>query len=164
MRLFFSFNLFIFSICVVQAQIEISEREMKINNFPCSKCHSDNTNTNVTFPLSKPHDKIQFNHMKEVKNCSSCHHKKNRNELVLITGQSLSFNLSYLQCAQCHGEKFRDWELGIHGKQIGSWDKEKYRFNCTDCHNPHSPQFPKYVADPAPKHPSLKRKGYPLHE
>jgi len=46
-----------------------------------------------------------------------------------------------LDCGQCHGDKYRDWRAGIHGKRVGQWDGEKSYFLCVNCHNPHSPGF-----------------------
>jgi hypothetical protein len=51
------------------------------------------------------------------------------------------FTESYRLCGQCHGDKFRDWRGGIHGKRVGMWDGAKTYFLCVNCHNPHSPRF-----------------------
>lgn len=139
------------------AQVELEKRELQVKNFPCMKCHSAFTHEQAKFPLKKPHNDMKFKHFEKVKNCFLCHDKGNRNELKLITGEKVNFNKSYMVCAQCHGEKARDWKLGIHGRQIGKWNGPKYRFSCTNCHNPHTPQFPRMKAEPPPQHPHHKK-------
>ena len=42
-------------------------------------------------------------------------------------------------CAQCHGEKHRDWSEGIHGLNTGGWRGTVSRRLCTACHDPHAP-------------------------
>jgi hypothetical protein len=51
------------------------------------------------------------------------------------------FTESYRLCGQCHGDKFRDWRAGIHGRRVGDWDGTKTYLLCVSCHNPHSPSF-----------------------
>jgi hypothetical protein len=61
--------------------------------------------------------------------------------LRLASGATVPFTESYRLCGQCHGDKFRDWRAGIHGKRVGSWDGAKTYLLCVSCHNPHSPGF-----------------------
>ena len=61
--------------------------------------------------------------------------------LRLASGDTVPFTESYRLCGQCHGDKFRDWRLGVHGKRIGRWDGQKVYFLCVNCHNPHTPGF-----------------------
>jgi len=44
-------------------------------------------------------------------------------------------------CGQCHGEKYRDWRVGVHGKRTGDWNGKKRYLLCAHCHNPHTPRF-----------------------
>jgi len=109
--------------------------------FPCMECHKDQkdkTRRELGF-----HDEQQsvFDHDSEHRWCLDCHDYENRNVLRLASGATVPFTESYRLCGQCHGDKFRDWRLGIHGKRVGMWDGAKTYLLCVSCHNPHSPAF-----------------------
>jgi len=136
-----------------QESVEIEKRQMLLKNFPCMNCHANIKNSKANMPLSEPHQSTLFKHMDEITHCYSCHDEKDRNLLLLANGEKISFDESYRLCFQCHGEKKRDWELGIHGKQVGSWSGKKYKYVCTSCHEAHHPAFRLMEADPGPRHP-----------
>jgi len=46
------------------------------------------------------------------------------------------FTASYELCGQCHGDKYRDWKVGVHGKRTGMWNGKKTYYLCVNCHNP----------------------------
>lgn len=74
--------------------------------------------------------------------CLDCHNTEQRNKFVDNFGNPIDFDQPQLLCGKCHGDKFRDWRDGIHGKRIGGWasmDKKRW-FTCTECHNPHNVQ------------------------
>ncbi len=109
--------------------------------FPCMECHKDQkdrTRRDLAF-----HDEQQsvFDHDSEHRWCLDCHDYEDRNVLRLASGATVPFTESYRLCGQCHGDKFRDWRVGIHGKRVGQWDGAKTYFLCVNCHNPHSPRF-----------------------
>jgi hypothetical protein len=109
--------------------------------FPCMQCHQDQkdrTRRDLAF-----HDEQQsvFDHDSEHRWCLDCHDYEDRNVLRLASGATVPFTESYRLCGQCHGDKFRDWRVGIHGKRVGNWDGAKTYFLCVNCHNPHSPRF-----------------------
>jgi hypothetical protein len=109
--------------------------------FPCMECHRDQkerTRRELGF-----HDEQQsvFDHDSEHRWCLDCHDYENRDVLRLASGATIPFTESYRLCGQCHGDKFRDWRAGIHGKRVGSWDGAKTYLLCVSCHNPHSPSF-----------------------
>ena len=109
--------------------------------FPCKECHDkpgDKTRRTLSF-----HEDIQgmFDHDAEHRWCLHCHDNADRDLLHLSSGDTLPFTESYRLCGQCHGDKYRDWRAGVHGKRIGHWDGEKTYFLCVNCHNPHSPRF-----------------------
>jgi hypothetical protein len=109
--------------------------------FPCSQCHpgpGDAKRRELAF-----HDEIQstFTHDSENRWCLDCHDNANRDMLHLSSGSLLTFAESYRLCGQCHGDKYRDWRAGVHGKRVGMWDGSKTYFLCVNCHNPHSPRF-----------------------
>jgi hypothetical protein len=79
--------------------------------------------------------------------CLDCHSAGNRDMLVMLNQEPISFNESYRQCGQCHGPTLADWEAGVHGRDNGFWnlglDAEgvSRRLLCVECHNPHAPAF-----------------------
>jgi len=80
--------------------------------------------------------------------CLNCHNADDRDRLVKLNGELLTFNQSQLLCGECHGPKLLDWERGIHGKTTGYWDGARdvdeisERRLCVECHSPHAPAFP----------------------
>ncbi len=112
--------------------------------FPCSGCHDgksmkpDPKRRELAF-----HDEQQsiFDHDAEHRWCLDCHDLQNRDVLRLASGDAVPFTQSYRLCGQCHGDKFRDWRVGVHGKRVGMWDGSKTYLLCVSCHNPHSPRF-----------------------
>jgi hypothetical protein len=120
--------------------------------FPCSECHDyEETNPNRRV-LVDMHDEItaSFSHDNENRWCLDCHDANNRDSLRLASGKLLKFEDSYKLCGQCHGNKLRDWKVGVHGKRTGEWDGQKEYLLCVHCHNPHAPKFEKLRPEPPP--------------
>jgi len=100
--------------------------------------------------------------------CLNCHNPDNRDQLIKLNGEVLSFDESHLLCGECHGPKLRDWDLGIHGKTTGFWDLPQdeeglsVRKLCVECHNPHSPAFPSVqpLAGPVPRLEPVGHQGH----
>lgn len=120
--------------------------------FPCSECHKDIVPNPKRRDLVDMHDSIStiFNHDKENRWCLDCHDIKNRDYLKLASGALLDFKESYKLCGQCHGDKLRDWKVGVHGKRTGEWNGKKEYLLCVNCHNPHSPKFKGFKPEPPP--------------
>jgi hypothetical protein len=120
--------------------------------YPCSDCHKDLTPNPVKRELVDMHDDISamFDHDKENRWCTDCHDLNNRDYLKLASGKLLDFKESYKLCGQCHGEKLRDWKVGVHGKRTGMWNGKKEYMLCVHCHNPHSPKFRELTPEPPP--------------
>jgi formate-dependent nitrite reductase cytochrome c552 subunit len=120
--------------------------------YPCTDCHANLTPNPVRRKLVDWHDDISamFNHDSENRWCLDCHDLKNRDYLRLASGKLLDFKESYKLCGQCHGEKYRDWKVGVHGKRTGEWNGKKEYFLCVNCHNPHSPKFQELIPEPPP--------------
>ncbi len=120
--------------------------------YPCSDCHANFPPNPVKRKLTEWHDDIStmFNHDSENRWCLDCHDLKNRNYLRLASGKLLDFKESYKLCGQCHGEKYRDWKVGVHGKRTGFWNGKKEYLLCVSCHNPHSPKFQELTPEPPP--------------
>jgi hypothetical protein len=103
--------------------------------------------------LVEMHDDIVLHHDEEHRWCLDCHDADNRDRLRLAGGQLIEFSQSYLLCGQCHGDKLRDWKVGVHGKRTGSWNGKKQYLLCIHCHNPHSPRFKPLKPMPPPDRP-----------
>ena len=126
--------------------------------FPCTGCHAgpgDKTRRTLGF-----HDEIQgvFDHDSDHRWCLDCHDNANRDVLHLSNGDPVPFTESYRLCGQCHGDKYRDWRWGVHGKRVGQWDGQKTYFLCVNCHNPHSPRFKPLKPLPPPVRPEEMRR------
>lgn len=119
--------------------------------FPCSDCHSELEPNPVRRELDW-HEEVTsiFDHDKDNRWCLDCHDLVNRDSLRLASGQLLDFKESYKLCGQCHGEKLRDWRVGVHGKRTGQWNGQKHYLLCVHCHNPHAPKFEAMTPEPPP--------------
>lgn len=109
--------------------------------FPCTTCHKDLPKNGERRELAF-HDEQQsiLSHGPD-RWCLDCHDLQNRDVLHLTNGTPVPFTESYRLCGQCHGDKLRDWKVGVHGKRTGRWDGEKVYFLCVNCHDPHAPRF-----------------------
>jgi hypothetical protein len=98
------------------------------------------------------HEEIveSFNHDSENRWCLACHDAIVRDSLRLASGKLLNFKESYKLCGQCHGDKLRDWKVGVHGKRTGNWNGKKEYLLCVHCHEPHSPHFKNLRPEPPP--------------
>ena len=131
--------------------------------FPCSSCHDGKSmKPNLKRrELTDMHTDIALNHGPASRWCLDCHDPVDRDRLRLASGERISFEVSYQLCGQCHGDKFRDWRVGVHGKRTGHWNGPKDYLLCVNCHNPHSPRFKalKPLAPPAHPEQIQARKG-----
>jgi len=120
--------------------------------YPCNDCHSDIVPNPKRRKLVDMHDSISaiFNHDSANRWCLDCHDMNNRDSLRLASGKLLSFEESYKLCGQCHGDKLRDWKVGVHGKRTGYWNGKKEYLLCVNCHSPHSPHFKALTPEPPP--------------
>ena len=138
---------------VMDSSILIPVGSLTLDYFPCNDCHSELEPNPERRELVEMHDDIVFDHDSENRWCLACHYINNRDSLVLAGGKRLGFDESYKLCGQCHGPKFRDWRLGIHGKRTGDWNGQKQYFLCANCHDPHSPRINPIEPMPPPRRP-----------
>jgi hypothetical protein len=118
-------------------------------------CHNADMPANRTRrQLTEMHTDIVLKHDAEHRWCLDCHDADNRDFLHLASGERVPFDESYRLCGQCHGEKYRDWRAGVHGRRSGSWNGHKTYLLCAHCHNPHQPHFKPLAPKPAPIPPS----------
>ena len=121
--------------------------------FPCSQCHADLKPNPQRRELTDEHTGITLRHGPRERWCFDCHDPDDRDQLHLASGAPVPFSQSYRLCGQCHGDKFRDWKVGIHGKRTGMWNGKKSYLLCAHCHNPHAPRFAPLKPEPPPVRP-----------
>ena len=125
--------------------------------FPCMDCHAERKPDPTPRKLEDEHDEIRLNHGSQDRWCFDCHEVSNRDMLHLAGGQLIPMTESYRLCGQCHGDKFRDWKVGVHGKRTGSWSGQKQYLLCVHCHDPHVPRFKPLAPLPPPRRPEAIR-------
>jgi formate-dependent nitrite reductase cytochrome c552 subunit len=115
----------------------------------CTTCHTTkvpNPRLNNGADLKDFHLGLTTNHGD--RSCLSCHNPDDYNQLRLADGQPVMFKEVMTLCAQCHGPQYKDYQNGAHGGMTGYWDLTRgprARNNCIDCHDPHAPQYPKFM-------------------
>lgn len=139
-------------------QLEVPPPPFTEGIFPCSTCHASMKVNRTRRELTEMHTDIVLQHGFAELWCLDCHNADNRDVLHLASGELVPFDESYRLCGQCHGEKYRDWRVGVHGRRTGSWNGHKKYLLCVNCHNPHQPRFKPLVPKPAPVPPSRPRK------
>jgi hypothetical protein len=113
--------------------------------YNCMECHKLLTarwHYDEQRPINE-HKDIKLDHGNN-RFCLNCHHPKNRNAFVDYDGSEIAEADVVQLCAKCHGTTYRDWQVGVHGRQNGHWDAtkgEKTKLRCIQCHDPHSPKF-----------------------
>lgn len=134
------------------SEIAVAPPPFSEDIYPCSFCHADEVTNPEPRDLIDMHDDItaMFDHDSDNRWCLDCHNEDDRDYLKLASGKLVSFEESYKLCGQCHGDKLRDWKVGVHGKRTGDWNGEKQYLLCVHCHNPHSPKFSPIVPLPPP--------------
>lgn len=125
--------------------------------FPCSDCHAGMEPNPERRKLTDFHENIVLHHAEGQRWCLDCHNLEDRDKLRLVSGELIPFTESYRLCGQCHGDKFRDWRVGVHGKRTGNWNGDKQYLLCAHCHNPHDPRFKPLKPLPPPDRPDEGR-------
>jgi hypothetical protein len=126
-------------------QVQANSPPFSEGIFPCSGCHDPKDKVNAAQRELQMHNgpgepATVLDHGAE-RWCLDCHDAQQRDLLRSAAGQPIPFTESYRLCGQCHGDKYRDWKVGVHGKRIGMWDGAKTYFLCVNCHNPHTPRW-----------------------
>ena len=147
-----------------EERLEVPPPPFSEGIFPCSNCHADMPVNRTRRKLTEMHDDIQLRHDEQHRWCLDCHDATDRDWLHLASGERVPFEQSYLLCGQCHGEKLRDWRVGVHGRRTGDWNGHKSYLLCAHCHNPHQPHFKPLKPEPAPVRPTHPVAAKEAHE
>ncbi len=124
--------------------------------FPCSNCHAALEVNTKRRELKDEHTSIKLHHGEQLW-CLDCHNASDRDKLKLADGTTINFTESYRLCGQCHGNVYRDWKEGVHGKRIGYFaGGQRTYFLCVSCHNPHDPKFKPLKPEPPPIRPEMQ--------
>lgn len=115
-------------------------RDTELFFYPCSQCHQFMDPNDDVRELSAPHD-IQLEHGNGRFWCVQCHSLKQRDSLNTLLGEPVDFDEAYIVCGGCHANRQKDWYFGAHGKRLSNWRGDRALYNCTHCHNPHSPSI-----------------------
>ncbi len=148
---------------------ELKPLELRRGSFVyrCTECHNDFQNEGRQEELKGEHAEIQarFNHGLNTI-CLNCHHPRERTAYVDHDGSAIPSEHPERLCAKCHGPVYREWQLGIHGRQNGYWNRTKgprSKLVCTQCHDPHHPAFALMTPDPPPDFSRLEKKRPEQH-
>lgn len=137
-----------------EERVEVPPPPFSEGIYPCSTCHAGMPVDRTRRQLTSMHTDIELKHDETHRWCLDCHDATNRDVLHLASGEPVPFTESYRLCGQCHGEKYRDWRAGVHGRRTGDWNGAKGYLLCAHCHNPHQPRFHALAPKPAPRPPS----------
>jgi hypothetical protein len=152
---------------VRQSTAQLKQTGGDTSGVECYTCHERtklmqlhyDTNRNLVLP--KEHQDLTIRHGRNNRNntCFNCHSQTNLETLLTRDGRTLKIEESTLLCANCHGPTYRDWEIGVHGRVSGFWDRSMgpvTKQDCVSCHDPHNPEFPsrKPAPRPHPLHPN----------
>jgi hypothetical protein len=131
-------------------------RTLALEDFPCSQCHNKIEGAeNPAGPVSSPHRGLLFDHMPAAKKCDQCHALNDMDSLQLIDGNRVSFDDSARLCGQCHMQRFKDWQIGAHGKRVGNFMGATHVYSCVECHRAHAPAFQHTQPKAPPPRPKL---------
>lgn len=124
---------------------ETVARTPRMETYPCSQCHTASLSVLTAHRAEGErlsHWQVKMQHAPDsVMSCQTCHGTGNMDQLLMLSGEPVSFDAPYTLCAQCHMTQVKDWAGGAHGKRLDGWAGKRVVENCTGCHNPHSPAF-----------------------
>lgn len=121
----------------------------------CSTCHQvrqPNFENVSAATLDDFHQGMEFTHGNIT--CYACHNPDGSDTLRSADGSSIAYENVMQLCSQCHGPQATAYAHGAHGGMNGYWDLSRgpqMKNNCIDCHDPHSPKYPKMVVGFKPR-------------
>ncbi|MEM7168038.1 MAG: hypothetical protein AAF581_21475 [Planctomycetota bacterium] len=134
------------------------------SSIACGTCHATRAadrSVRSSAVLNEFHEGLVYAHGELA--CVSCHDADNYDALRLADGRLVPYSEPMELCAQCHGPQMRDYLHGAHGGWNGHWDLEagpRVRNQCTHCHDPHAPAFPRMQPTFKPKDRFLEPESY----
>lgn len=137
------------------ARIIVADQHARLVQFPCESCHVNVDPQALATSSVKRHPDVQVAHFPGAEQCTQCHDPAHVDHLRLLDGTTVPLYRAAEACGQCHFRQREDWTRGAHGKTVGNWQRERYRYNCTDCHNAHHPKRSPVEAMPPPPRPEL---------
>ncbi|TDB37822.1 MAG: hypothetical protein D9V44_07170 [Actinobacteria bacterium] len=113
--------------------------------YPCTKCHPVTVDAggNPVPPLPNGFKKhtitleVHDTLGKDEKACLMCHDDPSRNPGMLIAPDGSLIDITgdvSRVCQRCHFEKYREWQVGVHGKNLP-------KCTAAGCHDPHTPSW-----------------------
>lgn len=140
-------------------KVTVVPRKDDLFFYPCDQCHAAMEPSGEIRELNTVHVS-EIDHGRGRIWCLSCHTLENRNVLSTLLGEPVDFDDAYIVCGGCHANRYRDWSFGAHGKRVANWQGERTLYNCTHCHDPHSPA----IEPRAPQPPPPVRAGLTLEQ
>lgn len=131
--------------------------------YPCSQCHEFMEASDQVRELDSPHD-IEMDHGMGRLWCIQCHSMDQRDMLWTMLKEPVDFDEAYIVCGGCHANRQRDWYFGSHGKRLEVWQGDRVLYNCTQCHDAHSPSIkPRAPVAVPPVRAGLERQEGEIH-
>lgn len=127
----------------------VVSRTAQLSWQPCSSCHNAMTPNPVPRKLFAPHP-AALDHGGGRIWCLDCHQQDDRDKLHTLAGKPVAFDAAFEVCGGCHFPQQKDWYFGAHGKRVANWQGERDIYNCTHCHNPHTPALKARAPQPPP--------------
>lgn len=129
--------------------VSVVPRTDQLFFYPCDQCHAVMEPNPQIRELNVMHN-AEMDHGRGRLWCLSCHDLDNRDYLRTFLDEPVEFDQSHIVCGGCHANRHRDWAFGVHGKRVENWQGERTQYNCTHCHDPHSPAIEPRAPSPAP--------------
>jgi len=137
--------------------VNVVPRKDELFFYPCDQCHESMEPNPEIRELDTMHDS-EIEHGRGRLWCLSCHDFENRNYLRTFLNELVDLDEAHVVCGGCHANRHKDWAYGVHGKRVADWQGDRTQYNCTHCHNAHSPA----ISPRAPKEPPPVRAGLKL--
>lgn len=138
-------------------KFSVIPRKDELFFYPCDQCHAAMEPNPEIRPLSTVHVS-EMEHGRGRIWCTSCHQLEDRNNLKTLLEEPVDFDDAHIVCGGCHSNRQKDWIFGVHGKRVANWQGARTQYNCTHCHDAHSPA----TEERAPQAPPPVRAGLQL--
>jgi len=130
-------------------EFSIVPRKDELFFYPCTTCHAAMEPNPEIRQLYAPHV-VEIEHGRGRIWCLSCHGLDDRNNLRTLLEEPVDIDEAHLVCGGCHANRHKDWYFGAHGKRVANWQNERTLYNCTHCHDAHSPAIKARAPKAAP--------------